>query len=87
MNEKNSDKKAMTRVGFEPTQHYVMRNPLKAGKPKLESHALTARPSCLDNLGYIGCNEMCSVSGLLFFLKMKKQMYELSRSIKIILSS
>jgi hypothetical protein len=37
----------MTRVGFEPTQHYVMRNPLSAGKPKLESHALTARPSCL----------------------------------------
>lgn len=45
-NKKHAKQKVMTRVGFEPTQHYVMRNPLIAGKPKLESHALTARPSC-----------------------------------------
>ena len=51
----------MTRVGFEPTQHYVMRNPPIAGKPKLESHALTARPSCLVLLVDIEGNEMYSI--------------------------
>ena len=47
-------------MGFEPTQHYVMRNPLSAGKPKLESHALTARPSCHALSGGIDSNKCIS---------------------------